>query len=111
MNGGNPGSSDATTFDGNDIISYAMGPNPSIKTVTENGQLSLDYTRNLSADDIIYTVEVSKDMIFWQIGNSFTRTIDQQPPSPNGTSLILVRSLIPLADEPRQYLRLRVSLR
>ena len=111
MNGGNPGSSDATTFDGNDIISYAMGPNPSIKTVTENGQLSLDYTRNLSADDIIYTVEVSKDMVLWQSGNSFTRTIDQQPPSPNGTSLILVRSLIPLADEPRQYLRLRVSLR
>ena len=88
-----------------------MGDNPSIQTVTENGQLSIDYTRNLSADDIIYTVEVSRDMVTWQSGNSFTRTIDQQPPGPDGTSLILVRSLIPLADEPRQYLRLRVTLR
>ena len=109
--GGNPGSSDATTFAGGDLISYAMGPNPSVKTGIENGQISLDYTRNLSADDVVYTVEVSRDLVTWQSGNALTRTIDQHSPGPDGTALIVARSLIPLADAPRQYLRLRVSLR
>ena len=109
--GGNPGSSDATTFTGGDIIAYAMGPYPSLETGVVAGHVSLDYSRNLSADDIIYSVEVSTDLVTWQSGDSFTTTIDERPPGPDGTTLIVARSLVPLAGSPRQYLRLRVTLR
>ena len=109
--GGNPGSSDATTFTGGDIIAYAMGPYPSLETGVVAGHVSLDYSRNLSADDIIYSVEVSTDLVTWQSGDSFTTTIDERPPGPDGTTLIMARSLVPLAGSPRQYLRLRVTLR
>ena len=109
--GGNPGSSDATTFAGGDIIAYAMGPDASLNTGIEDGQLSLDYSRNISADDIIYTIEVSTDLVTWESGDSLTKTIDKHPPQPDGTTLIVARSLIPLANSPRQYLRLRVTLR
>ncbi len=109
--GGNPGASDATSFTGGDILAYALGPSASLHTGIEDGHLSLDYSRKLSADDIIYTIEISTDLTTWKSGDTFTRTIDERLPQPDGTTVMITRSLVPVSDSPRQYLRLRVTKR
>lgn len=58
--GGNPGSSDATTFPGGDLLAYALG----------SDGLSLDFNsvtvpRNLAADDVIREVQTSTDLENW----------------------------------------------
>lgn len=58
--GGNPGSSDATTFPGGDLLAYAFQDKSLIPT--ENGVLA---PRNLAADDIIQQVQTSTDLENW----------------------------------------------
>lgn len=134
--GGTPGTSDAETFAGapladldgdglNALLEYALGSlagdegaspesNPISEVVTfDDGSgemefIAMTYRRNLGADDVIYQVEVSSDLMSWS-----TTGTGQVSASPNGdgTETVTIRSLTPLAQELRQFIRLRVELR
>jgi len=76
--GGTPGGSDSTTFSGDPLaddnhngvsnfVEYAVGPQltPGFITSGEQTFLTLTFNQNLSADDVIATVESSSDLITW----------------------------------------------
>ena len=76
--GGTPGGSDSTTFSGDPLaddnhngvsnfVEYAVGPQftPGFITSGEQTFLTLTFDQNLSADDVIATVESSSDLITW----------------------------------------------
>jgi len=91
--GGTPGTSDAETFAGAPL---------------EMEFIAMTYRRNLGADDVVYQVEVSSDLMSWS-----TMGTGQVSASPNGdgTETVTIRSLTPLTQELRQFIRLRVELR
>ncbi|MGC6427043.1 MAG: lamin tail domain-containing protein [Akkermansiaceae bacterium] len=60
--GGNPGSTDSSTFSGGDLLEYALQGN----TLTFAPKLeTLIVPRNLAADDILVTPQVSSDLSSW----------------------------------------------
>ena len=66
--GGNSGSSDATTFAGGspeELLVYAFGSSGEPAAGFLNGDPILTFPRNLAADDLIYRVEHSTDLITW----------------------------------------------
>ena len=72
---GNPGSSDATSFNGGSLINYALGNNNnaiqySIVDDLENNTKSLlcTITRNVAADDAMLSIQFSSDMKVWHDG-------------------------------------------
>lgn len=66
--GGNPGSSDATTFAGSpdELIDYATGggSNP-VRLSVDGGVSTLSYTQNLAADDVSVRAQWSSDLMTW----------------------------------------------
>ena len=70
--------------------------------------IAMTYRRNLGADDVVYQVEVSSDLVSWS-----TMGTGQVRASPNGdgTETVTIRSLTPLTQELRQFIRLQVELR
>ncbi len=94
---GNPGSSDATTFTGDALadldgdglpalLEYFLAKNdaafhasPLLASRTAEGRATLTFPRRLSADDLIYTVEVSGDLVTWTSAatrTAFLRNVD-----------------------------------
>jgi len=106
--GGNPGASDTSTFPGGDaqaLLQYAFAGRP---LVTDPFTDSVTFSRNLAADDLIYTVEHSSDLSNWSATSGF---IDSTAPDENGFS-DQTHILIPV-DPPRErlFFRVRVELR
>jgi len=58
--GGNPGGSDATTFQGGDLIAYALQGKELTPTLT-----GIQVPKNLAADDLIQKVQISNDLKNW----------------------------------------------
>ncbi|MEO1833067.1 MAG: hypothetical protein ABGZ08_11095, partial [Akkermansiaceae bacterium] len=58
--GGNPGGSDATTFQGGDLIAYALQGKELTPTLT-----GIQVSKNLAADDLIQEVQISTDLKNW----------------------------------------------
>lgn len=86
--GGNPAASDATTFQGiagmdsdsnglDDLLDYALGHAPGesggLPLITlDNGILTISYTQNLAADDVVVFPEWSTDLVEWSpLGDNF----------------------------------------
>lgn len=66
--GGNPGTSDATTFSGapDELIDYATGGGDKPIWLSREGTLlTLNYRQNLAADDVILRAQWSSDLITW----------------------------------------------
>ena len=124
--GGNPGSSDATAFVGdpsvdddgdglNALMEHALGTsdsvaNPSPLTIGANsdGAALISYTRNLSADDVVYSVESSSDLHTW---NTLDPGIylESETPMGDGTSVVTWQ-YTPTGDS-RIFVRLSVGSR
>ena len=62
--GGNPGASDAVPFAGGNLISYALASPPRL-VVSATGELQLSIHRNLGADAVDISIEVSGDLASW----------------------------------------------
>ncbi len=64
--GGNPGTTDASVFAGNedDLLSYALGETP-ISLGSMMGSATIH--RNVGADDVVYLVEHSDDLVNWTV--------------------------------------------
>ncbi|MBD28166.1 MAG: hypothetical protein CMO38_02830, partial [Verrucomicrobiaceae bacterium] len=63
---GNPGSSDATSFNGGSLINYALGNNNNVIILSSGEAIELKYMKNLVADDTSVTVMLSDDLVNWQ---------------------------------------------
>jgi hypothetical protein len=75
---------------------------------TPDTYLVLRYSRNIAADDVIVTPEMSTNMATW------TPLTDWVPPStmhPDGTEDIACRSPLPVATDSRVYVRVSITTR
>ena len=113
-------------FDGlPNLLEYALGGSPlladageraptiGLDTNSESGQiyLVLTYDRPSDHGDLIYIVEWTSDLAggLWQSGPAI---VNEAPPLPHeigGMERVFARADISLADQPRQFLRLRVT--
>lgn len=121
--GGTPGSTDATSFtgdpDGDDngdglsnLMNYGLGTDGLVPEVslTGGGRLRVCYTRNLAADDLIWSIEGSDDLENWEELSGFS--LDDEKRTIPGLAKVVMRSADPVAPEDRQrYIRVRVRLR
>jgi hypothetical protein len=69
---------------------------------------TISYRRNLSADDVIYDVEVSPDLESWS--NQDT-TLVSSSANGDGTETVTYRSNAPLGNLGREFFRIKASLR
>jgi hypothetical protein len=135
ISGGSPGKGDDNSFTGdpnadNDgdglsaLLEYALGSIQgdtrfSPESIPSSGTdlfddgignfkeyLTLTYRRNLAADDILFKVEVSSDLISWE---PLRTTAVSSISNDDGTETVIRRSLIPIEDQERNFIRLRVS--
>lgn len=132
--GGAPGESDAVPFVGdpnadNDqdgrsaFFEHAMGrsdADPSDGDLIDLGTTSYDdglgfqdyltisYTRNLAADDALFVVEQSFDLLAW---DSLPVQLISVENHGNGTATYSYRSTFPFGSQVREFLRLRISSR
>jgi hypothetical protein len=123
--GGSPGQSDAVIFSGqadadgdsdglSAFLEHALGSDDGVAGTSgvaaqadESGGLLFSHPRNLAADDVIFSVELSTDLVSWvPVGEDFI--IESDTPSGDGTSVVVWRAS-PVA--PREFVRLRVDSR
>jgi hypothetical protein len=135
VSGGTPGRGNNTTFTGdpsadNDgdgltaLLEYALGSTQgdagfSTESIPRSGTdffddgagnfkeyLTLTYRRNLAADDILFEVQVSSDLISWDpLGTTAVSATSNE----DGTETVIWRSLTPFEDQDRNFIRLRVA--
>ncbi|MEO1859745.1 MAG: hypothetical protein ABGZ19_07610, partial [Verrucomicrobiales bacterium] len=119
QNNGNPGSSDATSFEGDGhgtILSYSLKESP-FKNASSYGITQLEDSAdfvfianievNLSADDAVYSIEFSSDLQHWDEGiflgnihsNSSRNTLSWQ-------SKILIND-----QNSQQFARVKITIR
>ena len=129
--GGNPGSTDAIDFAGDpvadsdndglsDFLEHALAgtsittplPTPGIGSFDTgiggtDRYLTMTFERNLAADDVIYHVEQSEDLVTWLRGTAvaFVSRHNQN----DGTVLETWRSTAPISVQNTQFLRLNVT--
>lgn len=95
--GGNPGASDGTSFTGNPLVDFdgdglvalvehflgtsdsngASGLTTLVPGRAANGCATLSFSRRLSADDLLYAVEVSTDLATWSPAATRTAHFNQ----------------------------------
>ncbi len=120
--GGNPGTTDATTFTGTPLAEAdadglkmlaeyflftsdtngASGPSSLIAGRTADGRATLAFPRRLSADDLTYLVEVSPDLATWSTATTRTAHVNNG----NGTA---TETWTANTAAPAQFIRLRVT--
>lgn len=105
---GNPGTSDATTYTGDDLLDYAMNGEGLTLTLSTNGiPTTLEFPFNLAADDVAYTVESSTNLVNWIIDPTInTRTAIYDLTE----GFFNVEHTVPLDPPSPFFLRLRLEL-
>lgn len=97
--GGNPGTSDATSFSGEDLVTYALGSDS--PAVITDGIL---VPRVLAADDVIREVQTSTDLVSW---TSVTSLVAESQPV-NGMT---VQTFAMPSSGPTRYYRVKLTVR
>ena len=117
---GNPTSSDATTFIGDpleddnadgvsNLQMYALGTGPDVALI--DGRVIFSYERNLAADDVDLTPEISFDLQNWSSAPETIEYVEEHHLG-NGMSAVSYRVTDPEnMAVGRAYLRLKVVLR
>lgn len=110
------GDNAAPALDGiSNLMKYALGLSPktpstsSLPTVGKqavNGKtyLTLTFTKIRALTDIVYTVQVSSDLITWNSGASYTVRMDN-----GSTDQAVYRDLVAVGDASRRFIRLQVT--
>ena len=97
--GGNPGESDATTFPGGDLISYALREKELTPTTT-----GIKVPKNLAADDLVQEVQTSTDLENWA-----TLSNPSQESLPENGFSVETYKIGPITQS--RYYRLKVTIR
>ena len=70
--------------------------------------LTIPFRRNLAADDVIITAEISSDLASWNsLGVQYVSSI----PNGDGTETVTYRSTAPFASIDKEFVRIRVTQR
>ncbi|MCC5790853.1 MAG: fibronectin type III domain-containing protein [Opitutales bacterium] len=96
------------------LLEYALGGNPLVAstqilpalttlTIDEEDYIALVISRNPDAD-LLYTVETSTDLLNWQSGTEHVVIVSETPDN------LVVRSVEPVENDSRRFMRLRVNL-
>jgi len=118
---GSPGVSDATRFsgdpDGDDnhdgiknLVQYTFAGTARYSSPTlslSGGQVTLQFQRNLAADDVLVVIDTSEDLIHWELSSSSLEMAEQLA-NGDGTATIIIRGPIPAGT--RQFYRLGITL-
>jgi hypothetical protein len=70
--------------------------------------LTISYTQLQSATDILYTVQVSSDLVNWISGSSATKQVSSVSNN-DGTSTVVVRDLTPVSSGGARFIRVQIS--
>ncbi|MED5470491.1 MAG: hypothetical protein VX577_01995, partial [Verrucomicrobiota bacterium] len=108
---GNPGSSDASSFEGNNLREYAFGKDSKIHFEIKDDFLHIHYPRRLSADDLIFTLQSSVNMKDWIGVQTGYDIISSANPGPNKFSSVTMRSKNKIGKERTRFLRILVRTR
>jgi hypothetical protein len=122
--GGHPNDHDGITFTGDpnaddngdglsNFMNYALGPGatgPAL-SVDDAGRLLLAHSRNLAADDLRWSLELSGDLQGWTPAGEQFEVVSESAPE-HGITRVVLRRILPLDPAtPEQYIRLRVENR
>lgn len=115
--GGNPGTTDSTTFSGDaqtELIHYALSkPAASVENINVNGLIQpyalISYRQNIAADDVALSVEISIDLQSWSAAGASAQLLDTTNQG-DGTALVRYRSDMPVGSESKLYFRVRATL-
>ena len=114
-------SGDAADPDGDgraNLLEYALGTLPrdagdgvanSPALSLSSDELALAYVRPADRDDLVYTVEWSSDLATWHADAAHLDPAVETPTT--GGTLVTVASRVAPTEQPRQFLRLRVSVK
>ena len=97
-NNGNPGSSDASSFEGENLMDYAFGKNNDIHFEIRDNFLQIHYSKRLSADDLVFNIQSSLDLNDWtEVNNLY--------------DMITMRSINKINKKRIKFLRIQVRTR
>lgn len=103
-----PASASSTPVLGGGIQTLSVDPGPGLPPVPGD-YLTLTFTRDPGADDVIYTPEVSTDLGLWSASMADLLRVSVTP-NANGTQTELWRSTVPVTGDHRRYGRIRVAV-
>ena len=96
------------------LVKYALGLDPKVATQAwlptvgiSDGFLSLSFQRLQKAADLTLVVEVSTDLLSWDVFATEFSSFDNN----DGTEDVLFRSPTALSKQPKQFMRLKVTQR
>lgn len=99
------------SFEFIELMKYALGLNPKIKTQDglpaaslSGGSVRLEFQRLQKAPDVTLIVEISTDLIEWEPFAIEISNLDNN----DGTEDVVFQSTLPVNSEPKQFLRLKV---
>ena len=111
QNNGNPAASDATSFEGEDLMAYAFGINSSIHIKIEDNFLQIHYSKRLSADDLVFKIQSSQDLKNWTDVSNLYVANSMTHPTLNDFSSITMRSMNNIKKEMPKFFRIQVGTR
>lgn len=109
---------DATGAGIPNLMKYALGippkqpgnagmPTGDVEDYGANDHLTLVYTRDKSAQNLSYIVEVSGNLETWQSGPTFTTEVSRVS-QPNNRETVTVRDNVPTSSGQHRFIRLKV---
>ena len=111
QNNGNPGSSDATSFEGEDLMEYAFGTSSNIHFEIKDNFLQIHYSKRLSADDLVFKIQSSENLKNWTDIDNLYEANSITHPGLNEFSSITMRSINKIKIEMPKFLRIQVRTR
>ena len=108
---GNPGSSDATSFEGENLMEYAFGTSNRIHFEIKDDFLQIHYSKRLSADDLVFKIQSSDNLEDWTEIDNLYDTNSIAHPDLNEFSSITMRSINKIKKEMPKFLRIQVRTR
>jgi hypothetical protein len=97
------------------LLAYAFNLDPTKSAVTglpvvtaQNGYLTISFVERNLPTDLIYTVQVSSDLVTWNSGSTYTTPVSTTAID-SATQRVVVRDNIPSSSGSTRFIRVNVS--
>ena len=108
--GGSPGASDSQSFAGGSLLAYALAGE--LTTEHRGSTVSVSYRRNLAADDVALTCQISPDLLEWQPAGGDVMFVERINHGDGTESLVFeTTGPAPFGGAPEMFIHLRAELR